>query len=82
MPILPRETYRFSAMPTKFPTQFFTDMERTNLNFIRKSKNPGLRKQFLAIKDSLGNHHPCFKPYYKALLLKTAWYWYRDRLFQ
>jgi hypothetical protein len=37
--ILPEATYRFNTIPTKIPTQFFKDMERTIFNFIWKKKS-------------------------------------------
>ena len=34
MAILPKEMYRFNEFPIKIPTKFFTDLERTIINFI------------------------------------------------
>ena len=38
MAILPKAIYKFSAFP-KIPIQFFTDLERTILNFIWKNED-------------------------------------------
>jgi hypothetical protein len=54
MAILPKAIYRFSAITIKIPTQFFNDMERAILKFIWKGKKPEERKQFLTIKEQLG----------------------------
>jgi hypothetical protein len=41
MTIMPKAIYRFNTFPVKITTQFFADLERTILRFIRKNKIPG-----------------------------------------
>ena len=45
-----------------------------------KAKSPEEQKQFLTIRELLGGITiPDFKFYYRAIVVKTACYWYRNR---
>ena len=81
MTILYKVINKFSTIPINLSIIFVTELEKIISQFVWKHKRPPIGKLSWEKKNNGAEGIRCldFRLYYKAIVIKTVWYWHQNK---
>ena len=80
MTTLPNAIYRFNVILINLPMAFSTQLEEKEFTIYMETQNTQMAKAVLRKKNGTGEINlPDFTLYYTATVIKTVWYWHKNR---